>query len=56
VIVRIAARAAREAVRAAGAHRGDALETEGFVRCSTPARVVRVANAFTAAATTRSRR
>lgn len=32
--------------QAAGAYRGDTLDTEGFIHCSTPSQVVWVANSF----------
>ena len=35
-----------EAARRAGSYRGDTLETEGFIHCSTGAQVARVGDAF----------
>ena len=46
IIMHIAERVAWEAARRSGAYRGDSLDREGFIHCSTPSQVLRVANAF----------
>jgi uncharacterized protein (DUF952 family) len=46
IILHITSRDAWDAARSAGAYRGDTLDTEGFIHCSTPAQVVSVAEAF----------
>lgn len=46
IIVHITTREAWEQAETAGGYRGDTLEREGFVHCSTPAQVTRVADAF----------
>jgi uncharacterized protein (DUF952 family) len=45
VIFHLAAEADWEAARRAGAYTADSLSTEGFIHCSTPDQIVRVANA-----------
>ena len=45
-IFHIAARAAWEAARAAGVYRGDTLDGEGFIHCSTADQVVATANRY----------
>jgi uncharacterized protein (DUF952 family) len=45
LLLHIATRAAWDRARFTGAYRGETLDTEGFIHCSTPAQVVRVANA-----------
>ena len=45
-IFHITTRAQWEQARAAGTYRGDTLDTEGFIHCSTAAQVVGVANAL----------
>ncbi|NWG16537.1 MAG: DUF952 domain-containing protein [Chloroflexi bacterium] len=45
LIVHIVSRHAWEAARAAGEYRADSLESQGFIHCSTPEQVTRVANA-----------
>ncbi|MEW5854446.1 MAG: DUF952 domain-containing protein [Myxococcota bacterium] len=45
LILHITGKDAWEVARALGRYEGDTLHTEGFIHCSTPAQVVRVANA-----------
>jgi uncharacterized protein (DUF952 family) len=45
-ILHIASRDAWEAARTAAHYRGDTLATDGFIHCSTPEQVVRVADAY----------
>jgi uncharacterized protein (DUF952 family) len=45
-IYHITTRQAWEQAQAAGAYRGDTLDTQGFIHCSTAFQVARVANAF----------
>ncbi len=44
-ILHITTAAQWNAAQEAGAYRGDTLDSEGFIHCSTPAQVVEVANA-----------
>lgn len=44
-ILHITTRAAWDQAQQAGAYRGDTLESEGFIHCSTVAQVIRVADA-----------
>ena len=44
-ILHITSRAQWAAAQQAGAYRGDTLDSEGFIHCSTPLQVVEVANA-----------
>lgn len=44
-ILHITTAAQWAAAQEAGAYRGDTLDSEGFIHCSTPAQVVEVANA-----------
>lgn len=46
IILHITSRDAWDAARVAGSYRGDTLDTEGFIHCSTPAQVLGVAEAF----------
>lgn len=46
VLLHITAQAQWDRARFAGSYRGDTLDTEGFIHCSTPEQVVRVANAM----------
>ena len=46
MIYHITTRHAWEQARAAGAYRGDTLDSQGFIHCSTAFQVVRVANMF----------
>ncbi len=46
MILHITTRLQWEQARQAGAYRGDTLDTEGFIHCSTPTQVVAVANAL----------
>jgi uncharacterized protein (DUF952 family) len=46
MIYHITTREAWEQAEAAGAYRGDTLDTQGFIHCSTAFQVVRVANTF----------
>lgn len=46
IILHITSRGQWEQARGEGRYRGDTLESEGFIHCSTPAQVVRVANAL----------
>ena len=46
LILHITQRQQWEAAQAHGAYRCDSLDTEGFIHCSTPSQVVRVANFF----------
>lgn len=46
LILHITQRAQWEAAQTAQIYRSDTLETEGFIHCSTPQQVVKVANAF----------
>ncbi len=45
-ILHITTRAAWNAAQQGGEYRGDTLDTEGFIHCSTPQQVVRTANRF----------
>lgn len=45
MIVHITGRDAWQRARRAGLYAGDTLETEGFIHCSTPQQVIRVADA-----------
>jgi len=45
-ILHLTARTAWEAAKTDGAYRADSLAGQGFIHCSTPAQVLRVANAF----------
>lgn len=45
-LVHIAPRAAWEAAQAGGNYRADSLASEGFIHCSTPEQVLRVADAL----------
>lgn len=45
-ILHITGRAQWEAARAAGAYRGDTLDSTGFIHCSLPRQVLHVANRF----------
>ena len=44
MIVHIVSQSVWNEAQAAGEYRGDTLETEGFIHCSTPEQVVEVAN------------
>jgi len=46
IILHIATRSHWEQAKRTGAYRGDTLDTEGFIHCSTLAQVIPVANAF----------
>ncbi len=46
MIYHITERAAWNDAQAAGEYRGDTLESQGFIHCSTAAQVLRVANSF----------
>ncbi len=46
LILHITKREAWQAAKTAGVYRGDTLESDGFIHCSTPLQVVRVANAL----------
>ena len=46
VTCHITTRAQWQQAQRAGSYRADTLDTEGFIHCSTPAQVVRVANAL----------
>jgi uncharacterized protein (DUF952 family) len=46
VILHITKRKQWEQAKLLGVYRGDALDSEGFIHCSTPHQVVRVANAL----------
>ncbi|MDV2996707.1 MAG: hypothetical protein N4J56_006361 [Chroococcidiopsis sp. SAG 2025] len=46
LILHITQRSQWEQARREGTYRGDTLDTEGFIHCSTPAQIVKVANKF----------
>jgi uncharacterized protein (DUF952 family) len=46
LILHITTREQWERAKSTGAYRGDTLDSEGFIHCSTPAQVIPVANAF----------
>lgn len=46
IVLHITTRDAWQAAQVAGAYRGDTLDTEGFIHCSTPAQVVPVADSY----------
>lgn len=46
IILHIVKRDQWQAAQAAGTHRTESLDTEGFIHCSTAAQVIRVANKF----------
>jgi uncharacterized protein (DUF952 family) len=46
IILHISTPDAWDAAQATGSYRGDTLDTEGFIHCSTPAQVLGVAEAF----------
>lgn len=45
-LLHITRRSQWQQARQAGIYRGDTLDTEGFIHCSTPAQIVKVANKF----------
>lgn len=46
IILHITHRAQWEQAKWAGFYRGDTLDTEGFIHCSTPQQIIKVANTF----------
>ena len=46
IILHLTTPAAWQAAQAAGSYRGDTLDTQGFIHCSTPAQITTVANRF----------